>query len=196
MAGIYLAQTGGWPIIGIGLLSIMCGYAYSSGPLPISHTPLGEIFVITFFGIIAVGGTYYLQIGTINVNVVLAGFVIGCFSAAVLMVNNMRDRKEDRESGRRTLAILAGSQISRTIYGFLVLAPFVIQYAIEQSATGAGNWLPLLPLPFGVFLVWRFRQAESGFAYNALLEQTAKLQVVFSLLFFLGLLALKLEQSA
>jgi len=195
LAGAYLAQIGGWPIIGIGIVSITCGYAYSSGPLPISHTPLGEVFVIAFFGITAVAGTYYLQTGTVDANAVIAGVIIGSFSAAVLMINNMRDQTEDQLGGRRTLAILAGARLSRLVYGFLILMPFAVQFANEQGGVGAGNWLPLLTLPFGAFLVWRCWQAESGSVYNALLEQTAKLQVVFSLLFFLGLLALKLEQS-
>ncbi len=196
LGGIFLALTGGWPIIAIGLLSITCGYAYSSGPWPISHTPLGELFVIAFFGIIAVAGTYYLQVLTINMKAIFAGIAIGCFGAAVLMVNNMRDLEQDRAGGRRTLAIVAKEKLSRWIYSFLVLAPFVIQLVIELGPGGAGNWLPILPLPFGLFLIWKLPQANTGFAFNSLLVQTAKLQFAFSMLFFLGLLTLKLEHVA
>jgi len=193
LGGIYLVDIGGWPILLIGILSIASGYAYSSGPFPLSHTPLGEIFVIVFFGAIAVAGTCYLQTATISYKAVITGLAIGLFGAAVLMVNNSRDRDQDTKAGRKTLAIITGPKISMILYTLLITTPFAIQLATELSPSGAGNWLPLLTLPFGLYLVWRFRSATSGNDFNMLLIQTAKLQFAFSALLALGLIALGLE---
>jgi len=191
--GIYLVDIGGWPILLIGILSIASGYAYSSGPFPLSHTPLGEIFVILFFGIIAVSGTCYLQTATLSYSAVFAGLAIGLFGAAVLMVNNSRDRDEDTKAGRKTLAIIIGPKLSMIFYAILVITPFAIQLVSQLSPSGSGNWLPLLTFPFGLYLVWRFRSATGGNDFNMLLIQTAKLQFAFSALLALGLVALGLE---
>jgi len=195
IGGLYLIEIGGWPILLIGLLSIASGYAYSSGPLPLSHTPLGEIFVIVFFGLIAVTGTTYLQTGTFSNSSLVTGATIGLFGAAVLMVNNSRDRIQDTLAGRRTLAIIVGQKPSQLIYALLIISPFALQLFSQLQPTGSGNWLPLLTLPFGLFLIWRFRSARTGNDFNMLLVQTAKLQFAFSALLALGLVALSLENQ-
>ncbi|MCP4072366.1 MAG: 1,4-dihydroxy-2-naphthoate octaprenyltransferase [Hyphomicrobiales bacterium] len=195
LGGTFLVFIGGWPILIVGLVSILCGYGYSSGPIPISHTPLGEIFVVTFFGVVAVSGTHYLQTGLIGTGAILTGVTIGLFAAAVLMVNNCRDIREDYNAGRKTLAIIAGKRLSVLVYNLLLLLPFVIVLATEMSAAGNGNWLPLLTLPFALFLAWRFGKIQEGPDYNMLLVQTAKLQLAFSMLFALGLVTLTLEQA-
>ncbi len=195
LGGIFLTFIGGWPIFFVGFVSILCGYAYSTGPFPISHTPLGEIFVVVFFGVVAVGGTYYLQTGMVGTNAIITGISVGLFAAAVLMVNNCRDIREDRQAGRKTLAILAGRRFSVLVYSLLLLLPFAILFTYELSTAGNGNWLPLLTLPFALFLVWRFGKIQEGSAYNMQLVQTAKLQLAFSMMFALGLVALSLEQA-
>ncbi len=194
--GIYLVQLGGWPILAIGMASILCGYAYSGGPAPISRTPLGEVFVIAFFGVAAVAGTFFLQTGVIDASAVLAGFVVGLFGAAILMVNNYRDRQEDGLAGRRTLAIVAGERISKLAFTLFITVPFAVQLTIEASPTGVGNWLPLLPFPFAVYLARQFAAAKTGDDFNGLLVKTAKLQFAFSLLVAFGLTALKFGQAS
>lgn len=196
LGGAFLIYTGGWVILLIGLFSIISGYAYSAGPFPLSHTPLSEAFVVCFFGIIAVSGTYFLQVGHIGFDVILTGIAIGSFGAAVMMVNNSRDRAQDQQAGRRTLAIIAGTQNSKYIYALLVITPFLMQFYIAILVMdGPGNWLPLLPFPFALFLIWQFHKSNQGAHFNILLTQTAKLQFAFSVLLALGLTALKLEQS-
>ncbi|MCP4185863.1 MAG: 1,4-dihydroxy-2-naphthoate octaprenyltransferase [Hyphomicrobiales bacterium] len=195
LVGVFLVFVGGWPILLIGLVSILCGYGYSTGPFPISHTPFGELFVVAFFGVVTVSGTYYLQTGVISADAIVTGVAVGLFAAAVLMVNNCRDIREDRNTGRNTLAIVAGRRVSTLIYSLLLLLPFIIVAAKEMSTAGNGNWLPLLTLPFALFLVWCFRKTLQGHDYNMLLVQTAKLQLAFSMLFALGLIALTLEQT-
>jgi len=196
LGGLYLIHAGGWPILLIGVLSIASGYAYSAGPAPLSHSPLGELFVIAFFGVAAVAGTYFLQTGTVTADAVLCGLAVGSFGAAVLMVNNSRDRSQDRVAGRRTLAILVGPKLSRLTYALLILAPFALQFINELGVSGSGNWLPLLTAPFGLYLAWQFHCARAGADFNILLVQTAKLQLAFSILYTLGLVALRLGSAS
>ena len=124
--GIYLVALGGWPILLLGILSILSGWAYTGGPLPIAYTPFGELFVLAFFGVGAVCGTYWLSAGDLRVAPLLGGIAMGLFESAVLLVNNTRDMKEDARIGRRTLAITAGRPMTNVAFVSLVLAPFAL----------------------------------------------------------------------
>lgn len=122
--GLYLAALGGWPVVMIGLVSLALGYLYSMGPWPLSGLPFGEALVVAFFGVVAVSGTAWLQgIPPLAPDTLLLGFVVGFPAAAVLLLNNHRDRVQDARAGRRTLAIVIGPQTSRRLYfGFLLSA--------------------------------------------------------------------------
>nr|WP_321457649.1 1,4-dihydroxy-2-naphthoate octaprenyltransferase [uncultured Cohaesibacter sp.] len=119
--GLYLVFVGGWPILMIGVVGIICAFGYSSGPYPISGSPFGEVFVICFFGIMAVMGSAYLLTGAWTVTSFWAGFYIGLPAAAVLVVNNYRDRIGDAEGGRRTLVIQIGPKAAKRLYAILML---------------------------------------------------------------------------
>ncbi len=144
-SGLVLLASGGWPIFLVGVVSLLCGLAYSSGPYPISASPFGELFVLLFFGLVAVGGTYYLQAGTVTPQVLLLGLVVGLPSAAVLLVNNHRDRGSDARSGRRTLAIVVGIGGSRVLYGALMAGAAVLALVLVAPACTAA-WLGFLPI--------------------------------------------------
>ncbi len=180
LVGCYLIVLGGWPIAALGLACVLAGLSYSGGPRPISHSPLGELFVLLFFGLAAVGGTYYLQSGTLATGALLAGLAVGFPAAAVLTVNNHRDRAEDRLDGRRTLAILVGERASGTIYAALVLAPFAL---VPWLAAGSGGWgwLPVACAPWALGLCRRLRGSAQpeGRALNRLLADTARFQLAF-----------------
>ncbi len=187
--GIYLIAVGGWPILVVGVVSIMAGWAYSGGPRPIAYTPLGEIFVLAFFGLVAVAGSYYLQSGRLTVSALLASIAVGAPAAAVLMVNNYRDIETDLAAGRRTLAALLGRTAARKVYAALMLVPFAV--AIELAwPDHPGALVVLLVLPYGVSLARRLRQSAGavnrGVALNDLLAGTARMQFVFSILLALG----------
>ena len=114
--GLYLIGRGGWPILIIGSFSVLFGILYTGGPFPLGYKGLGEIFVLIFFGPVAVGGTYYLQTLEINTTVILAGLSPGLISTALLTVNNLRDIHTDREAGKRTLAVRFGPLFARAEY--------------------------------------------------------------------------------
>ena len=178
-SGAYLVWVGGSPILFIGLASVVAGAAYTSGPLPIAYTPLGELFVLVFFGVIAVSGSYYLQVSGVNGNALVAGALVGMLAAAVLVVNNTRDIDSDSRAGKRTLAVRLGPRFARIEYAALVLAPF----AAVPLIGGTYAWLPLLLLPKAVGLAMRFWRETPGPEMNTLLADTVQLEVGFGALF-------------
>ncbi|MBI3447152.1 MAG: 1,4-dihydroxy-2-naphthoate octaprenyltransferase [Magnetospirillum sp.] len=185
LVGLYLVWLGGLPILGLGLASLVAGWAYSGGPKPIAYTPLGEVFVIAFFGIGAVGGTYFLQTGGLTGQSILAGIALGAIAAAVLLANNYRDMEPDRLAGRRTLAIRVGGEASKAVYALLMLAPL----ALLASPMGpSGGWLCLGAAPMALWLIRRFATEIRGPGFNAILASTARLQLLVAALMALGLM--------
>lgn len=187
LMGLYLVFIGGWPILLLGILSIVSGWAYTGGPMPIAYTPLGELFVVAFFGVGAVGGTYWLSTGRLDDVAIVGGLAIGLFAGAVLMVNNHRDVEADTRVGRKTLAILAGSRVSVWIYAALMLVPFVLLSLLADNVSRGHAWLALLALPLSLILIQRFAQEPPGRGFNRILAQTAQTQLVFGTLLCLGL---------
>ena len=184
LCGIYLVAHGGWPIVAIGLASLTAGWAYTGGPKPIAYGPLGEVFVFIFFGLVAVGGSYYLQTLGLTTLALTAAALVGIHAAAVITVNNYRDLDGDAKSGKRTLAVHLGRPLTRRLYAAEMLAP----YAFLPLFAGLG-WpcvLPLLSLPLAVKLIRRFHREAPGPVFNNILAATAGLQLVFALLLTLS----------
>jgi len=181
LCGVYLAFHGGWPIVAIGLASLAAGWAYTGGPFPIAYRPLGEVFVWIFFGLVAVGGSYYLQTLALTPLALVAGGLIGLHAAAVITVNNYRDLDGDARNGKNTLAVLLGRPATRQLYRAEMLAPY-LGLGLLVPSLGPASTLPLLTLPLGLGLVRRFCREPVGPVFNTLLAATAGLQLVFALL--------------
>lgn len=181
LCGIYLAWHGGWPIVLIGLASLAAGWAYTGGPAPIAYRPLGELFVWIFFGLVAVGGSYYLQTLTVTPTALLAAALVGIHAAAVITVNNYRDLDGDARGGKNTLAVLLGRPATRQLYRAEMLAPY-LGLLLLAPALGPVAALPLLSLPVSLVLIQRFVHAPPGPVFNKLLAATAGLQLIFALL--------------
>jgi 1,4-dihydroxy-2-naphthoate octaprenyltransferase len=169
----------------IGLLSLVAGYAYTSGPKPIAYSASGELFVFLFFGLAAVMGSYYLQTQQISLNAFLCATALGLLAAAVLLVNNYRDHKTDAKARKLTLTHYLGKSRSHAIFGLLLLIPFLLPLLLTNLA--ANVWLVLLLLPFALLLLRNFIQVEPGPIFNSYLAHTAKLQLAFSILLSIGL---------
>lgn len=185
VVGLYLAWVGGWPVVALGVASLVAGWAYSGGPRPIAYTALGEVFVLAFFGLGAVGGTVWLQLGDLPPEVLSLGLAIGLPACAVLMANNYRDLEADRLVGRRTLAIRLGGEGSKAAYAGMMLVPFAV---LMSPAAPAGGWVVLAAAPLAVKLVLAFATTPRGPAFNAILASTAKFQLVLAALAALGCL--------
>ncbi|MEO5368075.1 MAG: 1,4-dihydroxy-2-naphthoate octaprenyltransferase [Magnetococcus sp. WYHC-3] len=184
-AGLYLIWRGGWFILLLAGLSTLAGYAYSAGPRPIAATPWGEVMVLMFFGVAAVSGTHWLQSGNIPVSALVAGLVVGLPAAAVLLVNNHRDRVGDAAAGRRTLAILLGPERTCRVYAVLVLLPLPLLVPLAWL-THPGVLAGGLALPLMMGCIRRMKQANSGVAMNDLLASTARAQVLLGALMAVG----------
>jgi 1,4-dihydroxy-2-naphthoate octaprenyltransferase len=177
-----LMIRGGWPIVLTSVSSTIAAWAYMGGPRPIAYTPWGEAVVFVFFGLVAVLGAYYVQAGAITPVAWLAAAAIGMHAAAVLLVNNYRDREHDAATGRRTLATVVSAPAALRLYALLLVAPFALAIAIA-AATGS-RWyaLPLIALPRAIGLARALPAAAPGAAQNALLFRTVLLEVAFGLL--------------
>lgn len=184
IAGIALVVEGGWPILALGLAALLAGWAYSGGPRPLSHTPYGEVFVVGFFGIAAVVGTFYLQAGHGLREAWITGLALGLHAAAVLIMNNIRDREADSRAGRQTLAILLGRRPALAVYRGLMLLPFLL-LGLGLGVGGVG--LAWIALPFCAWLAWRVGAQAGGPAMNRQMALTAIAQLLLG-----GLLALNL----
>jgi 1,4-dihydroxy-2-naphthoate octaprenyltransferase len=185
--GSYLVAVGGWPILVIGLTSLAAGWAYSGGPRPISHTPLGELFVWIFFGLGAVAGSHWLQAQQLSVMALLGGAALGSLAAAVLMVNNYRDLDGDIRAGRRTLAAVLGAAGARRAYAAMMLAPFAVPLLFAAQGR-VGALLAFGALPLCARVVARIARGETGAALNLLLAGTARAGFVFGLLLAVGVM--------
>jgi len=187
MIGLYLVVIGGWPILLLGILSILSGWAYTGGPLPIAYTPLGELFVVAFFGLGAVCGIYWLCSGVISTVAIETGLAIGLLTGAVLLVNNYRDAEADARVGRRTLAIVAGPGLTAWIYAGLMLLPFALLRPIGDALPRGSVWPALLALPVTIVMIYYFVREPRGRGFNRILVRTVFTQLLFGILLSLGL---------
>jgi 1,4-dihydroxy-2-naphthoate octaprenyltransferase len=187
VSGLYCVDAGGLPILVIGIASLAAGFAYSRGPVTISASAAGEMFVLVFFGVAAVTGTAWLMNLKPSLAAFPAGVLIGLPSSAVLLVNNHRDRLADERSGRRTLAIVLGVAATRQIYGMLLVFAALLGPAVG-TALGTG-WpsLTLLALPMALRLSSDMAAEPIGAGLNNLLGRTAGYQIVLAGLLCLGL---------
>lgn len=144
LVGVYLAWIGGWPIVAIGIASVVCAVAYTGGPFPLAYHGLGDVFVFVFFGLVAVGGTYWVQGLAWPPDALLAGAGLGALSTAILVVNNLRDRPTDARAGKRTLAVRMGVGPSRAQYVLLL----AVAAAVPPVGIAALGW------PTRVLVAW------------------------------------------
>ncbi|MDY7231611.1 1,4-dihydroxy-2-naphthoate polyprenyltransferase [Hyalangium rubrum] len=187
LSGIYLVSVGGWPIVAIGLTSVLCGYAYTGGPFPLAYNGLGDAFVFVFFGLVAVTGTYYVQSLTVSPGAWWAAVPVGALGTALLVVNNLRDVHTDAKAGKRTLIVRLGTRAGKAEYILMLLAAYATPFAMFGLGL-AGPWvfLALLSAPLALGPL-RLVLGAQGAALNAALGGTARLQLVFGLLFAVGL---------
>jgi 1,4-dihydroxy-2-naphthoate polyprenyltransferase len=186
--GLYLIAIGGWPILAVGSAAIAAAVAYTGGPLPFGYHGMGDFFVFIFFGLVAVGGTYYVQALELPVAVVWAAVAPGTLITAILVVNNIRDLATDRRAGKRTLAVLIGRQGAQLEYSALFVAAYIAPVAYGLVAEW--SWWLLLPW-LTAPLAWRLNGAvwtlAPSAALNAVLAGTARLSLLHSVLFGIGI---------
>lgn len=188
LAGVYLISQAGLIILAIGLFSILCATAYTAGPYPLAYYGLGDLFVMIFFGMVAVCGTYFAHTGNLSMLSFLCSLLVGFHSVAIIVVNNTRDIATDTKVGKKTMAVRLGTSLSKIYYQFILVLCYLIIIHICVVLTNFWLLLPILTFPLAINNMRKMRQAKSGDDYNKLLAATAKLQVLFCLLLSIALI--------
>lgn len=186
--GIYLFLVAGWPVIIIGLASIVAAIAYTGGPFPLGYYGLGDLAVFVFFGLAAVCGTYYVQALHMTRLAIWSSLPMGFLITAILVVNNLRDIETDRAAGKKTLAVRLGAQGTRWEYLLLCIGAYLVPLCLwlfDIAPIGVMlSWLSLYMVVKLVRLVW----TQNGRVLNQALAGTGQLALWFSLLFAFGLI--------
>jgi 1,4-dihydroxy-2-naphthoate octaprenyltransferase len=188
VAGIYLATVAGPIILLVGAVSIVAGVLYTGGPRPYGYAGLGEVFVFLFFGLVAVNGSYYVQLERLDWLPFGLSVAVGFLATSILVVNNVRDVDTDRRAGKLTLAVRIGRERARDLYAVLVAAAFVTVVVVLIAAGGPA--LGLLALAAGPLAIEPFRMVRThtdGPSLNRALAGTGTLLGAFSLLLSAGL---------
>ena len=188
-AGIYLAVVAGWVIIAVGVASIAAGVLYTGGPRPYGYAGLGELFVFLFFGLVAVNGSYYVQLERLDWLPFGLSVATGCLATAILVVNNVRDIETDRRADKHTLAVRLGRDGARRLYlGLVGLAYLALLVTLVANG---GPWWALLgfvSLPLAIRPSRAVMTRTDGPALNGALAGTGALLGAFSLAASAGLL--------
>lgn len=189
VVGIYLVAISGWPLLIVGVLSILAGVLYTGGPRPYGYEGLGEVFVFLFFGLVSVAGTYYVQTVTVSWESLALAVPVGLLAAAILIVNNVRDMETDRKAGKRTLAVRLGRDRTRAMFAGVIAICFPLAL-IPWAAGSLGPALLLswLAIPLAVAPIRTVRTKTDGPALNSGLAATAKLEIAFCALLSVGIL--------
>jgi 1,4-dihydroxy-2-naphthoate polyprenyltransferase len=189
LAGVYLIVVAGWMLLLVGAASILAGVLYTGGPRPYGYEGFGEVFVFLFFGIVAVAGSYFVQVKHLRWEAFALAVPVGLLAAAILVVNNVRDIDSDRRANKRTLAVRLGRRRTRLllaiiVYGAYVLAPVTWLFGPLKP------WLLLawLTLPVATPIVRAVRNRTDGPSLNEALAQMGILQLAFCMLLAAGLL--------
>lgn len=186
LCGIPLVMKGGMVIVAIGIASVLMGYSYTAGPFPLAYLGLGDLFVIIFFGLLAVMGMVFLNTGEWMLEALILGLQIGFHATTLIAINNLRDHQGDALVNKKTMAVRFGVKFSRYEIAILAFLPFVMNLYWWFEGYKIAAIVPMFALPLAVKLTKNVFNTEPGPAYNKFLGQAAGLHLVFGLLIALG----------
>ncbi len=184
--GVPLVMEGGQPIIIIGILSVMMGYAYTAGPYPLAYRGLGDLFVILFFGLAAVMGLFYLHTKVWIMDSFVLGLQIGLHATVLIAINNLRDIEGDAKVNKRTLAVRLGVRGAKKEIYALCLIPFGMQFYWLFQDEMIAAILPFLALPLAITIIKNVKKTAPSPEYNRFLGQSAGLHLLFGILISIG----------
>ncbi|HEX4563711.1 MAG TPA: 1,4-dihydroxy-2-naphthoate polyprenyltransferase [Solirubrobacteraceae bacterium] len=188
--GAYLVAVAGWELLAVGAASILAGVLYTGGPRPYGYEGLGEVFVFLFFGVVAVAGSYFVQVQDLPWQAFVCAVPVGLLASAILVVNNVRDLESDRRAGKRTLAVRLGRTRTRRLYtAMLVLAYGTAPLPWAFGSMAAWLLLPWATIPLALRINAVVRTRTDGPSLNAALARTGATQLLFCVLYSAGILA-------
>ncbi|GGO77104.1 1,4-dihydroxy-2-naphthoate polyprenyltransferase [Nonomuraea cavernae] len=182
---VLVVVTRGWWILLVGAAAIAAAWFYTGGSSPYGYRALGEASVFVFFGVVPVVGTAYVQTEQLSWTALVASIPVGLLSCSMLVVNNLRDVSTDRPAGKRTLAVVLGAPRTRTLYAACLIVPLAIALGMIPVAPLAA--LAVLAAPLAVPPVRAVLRGAEGPVLIGALQQTGRLQMVYGLLFAIGL---------
>jgi 1,4-dihydroxy-2-naphthoate octaprenyltransferase len=189
LAGLYLVIVAGWELLLVGAASILAGVLYTGGPKPYGYEGLGELFVFLFFGIVAVAGSYFVQVEHLDWEAFALAVPVGLIASAILVVNNFRDIDTDRRAGKRTLAVRLGRERTRVLYAVMIYGAYLLTPVTWLfGPLTAWVMLPWLTLIAAAAVVRTVRNHTDGPSLNQALAQTGILQLAFCMMLAAGLL--------
>jgi 1,4-dihydroxy-2-naphthoate octaprenyltransferase len=186
LVGLILVAYRGPELLVVGIASILFGFAYTGGPFPLAYRGLGDVFVLGFFGLVAVGGTYYVMSGIVSGEVLVAAVPIGLLATNILVVNNYRDMDTDARAGKRTLVVRFGRAFARRQYIVSLTLAFLVPLGLAWFKGAGWVALPLLSIPLGIWAARRLDPERSANELNGLLATSAGLLIVYGILFSVG----------
>jgi 1,4-dihydroxy-2-naphthoate octaprenyltransferase len=190
LCGAYLVAVAGPELLAVGAASILAGVLYTGGPRPYGYEGLGEVFVFLFFGVVAVAGSYFVQVKELPWQAFVLAVPVGLLAAAILVVNNVRDIDTDRRAGKRTLAVRLGRERTRGLYAGMLAAAYLTAPLVWVLGS-LSAWLlaPWITAPVAAGLIRTVARRTDGPGLNAALARTGLLQLAFCVLLAAGILA-------
>ena len=186
VVGLLLVREGGWVLLPIGIVSIVCALAYTGGPFPLGYNGLGDVFVFLFFGLVAVDTTFYVQAGYLASDVSSCAAAVGLLAANILVANNYRDAETDARAGKKTLVVRFGKQFAIWQYGLSVTFALLCPPALMLTGYRWPVLLPLLLAPWAASLTRRLAASRDPAEQIVLLGDTAKFLAAFGVLLSAG----------
>jgi 1,4-dihydroxy-2-naphthoate octaprenyltransferase len=189
LAGAYLIVVAGWQLLLVGAASILAGVLYTGGPRPYGYEGLGELFVFLFFGIVAVAGSFFVQVKHLDWEAFALAVPVGLIASGLLMVNNIRDIDTDRRADKRTIAVRLGRPRARRLFAATIYLAYLLT-PVTWIFGPLKPWLflPWLTIPLAAPVVRLVRNRTDGTSLNRALAQTGVLQLAFCTLLAAGLL--------
>jgi 1,4-dihydroxy-2-naphthoate octaprenyltransferase len=187
IVGLVITAMTGWPVLALGIASVLAGYFYTASPFSLAYRGLGEVVVFIFMGPVIVMGAYYVQVEAFAWEAFIASVPIGLLVAAILHANNVRDIENDRKNHKWTLAALAGRPLADYEFIALTIGAYVV--VVLMIIGGAAPWpvlITLLSLPLAIQLVRLEMNTKSARKLNLVLAQTAGLHMIFGVLLAFG----------
>lgn len=187
LVGLLLVREGGWILLPIGIVSILCAIAYTGGPFPLGYNGLGDVFVFVFFGLVAVDTTFYVQAGGLAPDATSCAAAIGLLAANILVANNYRDAETDARAGKKTLVVRFGRKFAVWQYALSHVVALLCPVALIMYGYRWPVLLPVLLVPWAAGLTRRLALSREPAEQIALLGSTAKYLAAFGVLLSAGL---------
>ncbi len=187
LTGLLLLPAGGWILLPVGVVSILCGFAYTGGPFPLGYHGLGDLFVFLFFGLVAVDTTFYVQVGNVSPDVTSCAAAIGLLAANILVANNYRDAGTDAAAGKKTLVVRFGRKFAVWQYGLSLTVAMLCPHALLLFGYAWPVLLPVLLTPWAAWLGWRLAHSGEPKEQIGLLGETALFLAAYGVLLSAGL---------